>query len=92
MCKVLTSQDAQRFRKVSRSLRIAGHSTSVRLEAAFWSVLDEIAAGEGLSTSQLIAVLQSEADELHDGIPNFASLLRTVCLIYQQERALQQSL
>jgi predicted DNA-binding ribbon-helix-helix protein len=86
MCRVLTGQSPQRFRKVSRSVRISGHSTSVRLEAAFWQVLEDIARMEGLSTSKLISQLYSEALELHGGMSNLASMLRTVCLLYQEER------
>lgn len=83
MCKVLTSQSPLHFRKASRSMRIAGHSTTVRLEEAFWQVLDEMALREGLSTSRLISVLYEEALERHGAAPNFASLLRTVCLLYR---------
>jgi predicted DNA-binding ribbon-helix-helix protein len=86
MCRVLTAQSPQRFRKVSRSVRISGHSTSVRLEAAFWQVLEDIARMEGLSTSKLISELYYEALELHGSMSNLASMLRTVCLIYQEER------
>lgn len=86
MCRVLTGQSPQRFHKVSRSVRISGHSTSVRLEAAFWQVLEDIARMEGLSTSKLISKLYSEALELHGGMSNLASMLRTVCLLYQEER------
>ncbi|MDB5524520.1 MAG: hypothetical protein JWM58_2283 [Rhizobium sp.] len=86
MCRVLTAQSPQRFLKVSRSVRIAGHSTSVRLEAAFWQVLEDIAKTEGLSTPKLISELYHEALELHGGMSNLASMLRTVCLLYQEER------
>jgi predicted DNA-binding ribbon-helix-helix protein len=86
MCKVIARQSPTRFRKISRSLRIAGHSTTIRLEDAFWDVLDEIAQREGLSTSKLISALHDEALELQDAMSNFASVLRTVCLIYREER------
>lgn len=91
MCRVLTTQSSQRFRKVSRSVRISGHSTSVRLEAAFWQVLEDIARMEGLSTSKLISTLYDEALELHGNMSNLASMLRTVCLIYQEERSTTQA-
>lgn len=91
MCRVLTTQSSQRFRKVSRSVRISGHSTSVRLEAAFWQVLEDIARMEGLSTSKLISTLYDEALELHGNMSNLASMLRTVCLIYQEERSATQA-
>ena len=87
MCKLLARQDQRRFRQTSRSLRISGQSTSIRLETAFWEILDAIAAGEGMSVSRLVASLYEEAMDLHGEVANFASLLRTVCLIYQGERA-----
>jgi predicted DNA-binding ribbon-helix-helix protein len=87
MCRLLTAQGTQRFRKVSRSVRISGHSTSVRLETAFWQVLEDIAKREGLSTSKLISELYDEALELHGKMSNLASILRTVCLIYQEEHS-----
>lgn len=92
MCRVLTAQSSQRFMKVSRSVRIAGHSTSVRLEAAFWQVLEDIARIEGLSTSKLISELYHEALELHGDMSNLASMLRTVCLLYQEEHKAQIAL
>jgi predicted DNA-binding ribbon-helix-helix protein len=87
MCKLLARQDPRRFTQTSRSLRISGQSTSIRLETAFWEILDAIAAGEGMSVSRLVASLYDEAVDLHGEVANFASLLRTVCLIYQGERA-----
>ena len=86
MCKVLTNESQDRFLKVNRSIRIAGHSTSVRLESAFWDVLEDIASREGLSTPKLISVLYHEALEKHGDLANLASLLRTVCVIYQEQR------
>jgi predicted DNA-binding ribbon-helix-helix protein len=39
-----------------RSLKIAGHSTSVSLEEAFWSALKEIAAAKQTPISDLVAL------------------------------------
>jgi len=39
---------------VKHSLRIAGHPTSVSLEAAFWDRLKEIAARDGVSLNTLV--------------------------------------
>jgi len=86
MCRVLTTQSQDRFAKINRSIRISGHSTSVRLESAFWDVLEDIASREGLSTPKLISVLYHEALDKHGGLANLASMLRTVCVIYQEER------
>ncbi|HET9902142.1 MAG TPA: ribbon-helix-helix domain-containing protein [Xanthobacteraceae bacterium] len=40
---------------VKRSIVIAGHKTSVSLEDAFWSGLKDIAAGRGMTLSELVA-------------------------------------
>ena len=89
MCKFLGDKDAEAFRPISRSIRIRGHSTSLRLEACFWRALDEFARGQGLTTPKLIESLHNEASEmLHTadaaGI-NLASILRTACLLMQRD-------
>jgi predicted DNA-binding ribbon-helix-helix protein len=48
---------AQRVRK--RSVRIAGHRTSVSLEDAFWDELARIAETRNLSLNALIAKIDS---------------------------------
>ncbi|MGF1629699.1 MAG: ribbon-helix-helix domain-containing protein [Kiloniellaceae bacterium] len=37
-----------------RSVKIAGHSTSLSMEGVFWDALKEVAAGRGLSLNALI--------------------------------------
>jgi predicted DNA-binding ribbon-helix-helix protein len=85
MCKLLANRDAEDFRPVSRSIRLSGHSTSLRLEGYFWRVLDGLARDEGISTPKLIETLHTEASELlhsADGASiNLASVLRTACLL-----------
>jgi len=44
-----------------RSVRIAGHSTSLSLEPEFWAELKRIAAEEGVSVNQLVARVDAEA-------------------------------
>jgi predicted DNA-binding ribbon-helix-helix protein len=44
---------------VKRSVRIAGHATSVSLEAAFWQALCDIAAVRGLSVNALLATIDA---------------------------------
>ncbi len=82
MCEVFAGQDPERYRPVNRSVRIGGHSTSIQIEAAFWSLIDEMAAAQGLSTSRFLSMLYEEALDINGSVPNFASLLRTSCLIY----------
>ncbi len=45
---------------VKRSVRIAGHPTSVSLEAPFWEALCEIAARRGQPVSALLAAIDAE--------------------------------
>ncbi|GEM_PF-100137 len=68
-----------------RSLRVAGHCTTIRLERAFWSVLDEISAGEGMTVPEIIAQVQSHCQRVND--KNLASCLRVLCLRYLNTRA-----
>ncbi|WP_414132150.1 ribbon-helix-helix domain-containing protein [Rhizobium jaguaris] len=92
MCRMLTTQSRERFIKINRSVRISGHSTSVRLEDAFWRTLEDMAALEGMSTAKLIAELYYEALEQHGSAPNLASVLRTVCLLYREERNMHRDI
>lgn len=45
---------------VKRSVRIAGHATSVSLEAEFWEALREIAVRRGISVNALLAAIDFE--------------------------------
>jgi predicted DNA-binding ribbon-helix-helix protein len=86
MCRIFAEQDPATYRQVTRSIRIGGHSTSIRLEAAFWEILNEIAKGENLTTGKFISRLYDEATESNLEIPNFASMLRTTCTLYLRAR------
>jgi len=67
---------------VARSLRLAGYATSIRLEVAFWNILDEIAEAEGTTTARYLATLYDEALARDGEIPNFTALLRVTCTRY----------
>ncbi|SFD97897.1 ribbon-helix-helix domain-containing protein [Roseivivax sediminis] len=82
MCQVFAGQDPVRYASTTRRLRLNGQSTSIRLENAFWDTLDEIAAGEGVSTPCFLSTLHAEVLELRGEPENFTSLLRTTCLIH----------
>src|SRR5260370_14611494 len=66
----------------SSSVRLAGHATSIRLEASFWRILEEIAAAQEVSVGRLLTKLHDEVLALDGGTANFASLLRCACLTY----------
>ena len=65
-------------RLIKRSFSLAGHRTSVALEAAFWDVLHEIARSLGFSLAELVA----SVDAGRDGTASLASSLRIVALQY----------
>jgi predicted DNA-binding ribbon-helix-helix protein len=47
---------------VKRSVRIAGHATSVSLEAAFWQGLCDIAAARRVSVNALLVAIDAARD------------------------------
>ena len=91
MCQIFAGQDSATYEYETRSLRLNGQSTSIRLERSFWNVLTEIAAAEDLSVPQFISKLHSEVLELHGEARNFTSLLRCACLVHL-DRAAQSAL
>ena len=82
MCQIFAYQPRRNYESQTRSLRIGGHSTSVRLEMAFWDTLEEIASKEGISLGKFLTHLHDEVLSHHGDVSNFASLLRCCCLIY----------
>lgn len=80
MCHVFASTDPDLFEPVTRSVRVAGVVTSLRLEAAFWRIVDDIARASGLSTGRFLSQLHDEVVELRGEVGNFASLLRVIAL------------
>ncbi len=79
MCKIFISADPDLYRCRTRSLRIEGVATSIRLENQFWRVLEEIGARDGLSVPQLIATLHAELAAAGGDCDNFSSFLRVCC-------------
>lgn len=85
MCRMFSTQPAEKFECETRSIRLAGHATSIRLERAFWSILEEIAAAQGVSVAKFLTKLHDEVIECSEARHNFASVLRCACLTYVME-------
>ena len=83
MCQLFAHQPQRDYESQTRSLRINGHATSIRLEMAFWDTLEEIAGKEGMSLAKFLTRLHSEVLDHCGEVHNFASLLRCSCLIYR---------
>ena len=80
MCQIFAGQDPTNYAYETRSVRLLGHATSVRLEAKFWSVLEEIARLQNMPMAKFLSLLYEEALEIHGEVGNFTSLLRCCCL------------
>lgn len=82
MCRLFIGADPNLWTSQTRSIRMDGMVTSVRLESMFWTVLEEIAAKDDMNVPQLLHQLYNESiDEGHD-LGNFTSFLRVCCLRY----------
>ncbi|MCC4241605.1 ribbon-helix-helix domain-containing protein [Thalassospira povalilytica] len=86
MCQIYSGTEPELYQCVSRSVRINGVVTSLRLELRFWQILDEISAGEGFSTPQFLGKIYDEVVAQRGDIPNFASLLRVICTVYLEKQ------
>jgi predicted DNA-binding ribbon-helix-helix protein len=81
MCRLFASQSPDSYAYETRSIRLNGQSTSIRLEKLFWGILEQIAASEGMSVPRFISTLHNEVLLLQGEIPNFTSLLRCICIV-----------
>jgi predicted DNA-binding ribbon-helix-helix protein len=70
-----------------RSITIAGHRTSLSLEAAFWDALKEIAAARGLSLNRLIEDIDRARQESGSATPPNLSSAARVFVLRQWRRA-----
>lgn len=82
MCSVFVTADPELYSSYTRSIRLHGVSTSLRLERMFWDVLAEIGARDAMSVPQLISKLHDELVAAGADLGNFASFLRVCCLRY----------
>lgn len=83
MCEIFIGADPLSYESRTRSVRLHGVVTSIRLEHLFWDVLDEIAQRDGLTVVQLIEKLYDELIAARGEAGNFASFLRVSALRYQ---------
>ena len=88
MCEVFISADPQSYDSRTRSVRLHGVVTSIRLENLFWQVLDEIARRDAMGVVQLIEKLYDELVASRGEVGNFASFLRVSALRYEAMLAL----
>ena len=85
MCEIFAGQNPENYSCQTRSMRINGQSTSIRLENAYWEMLEEVAVSQGSSVPKFISTLHDEVLELQGEVKNFTSLLRCACLVYLEK-------
>lgn len=67
---------------VKRSVRIAGHLTSVSMEEAFWTGLRDMAAAKGTSVNALVAAIDAQR-----ATTNLSSAIRLAVLAHFRDRS-----
>lgn len=87
MCEVFISADPESYASRTRSVRLHGVVTSIRLENLYWDVLTEIGERDGMAVVQLIEKLYDELVAARGGVGNFASFLRVSALRYMALQA-----
>ena len=87
MCEFFVKADPIKYEQRSRSVRIHGVLTSLRLENMVWDILAEMAEAEGCTTNALISLFHDEILAHRGEVPNFASFLRVTCMRYLRRAA-----
>lgn len=82
MCQLFINANSELWKSHTKSLRIDGVSTSIRIENFFWSTLEEIAARDQMTVNQLISKLYYESIDAEHDLGNFSSFLRVCCARY----------
>ena len=80
MCQLFIDADPALWTSHTRSFRMDGMVTSVRLEDMFWRTLETIGQRDDLTVPQLLHRLYNESLDAGHDIGNFTSFLRVCCL------------
>jgi predicted DNA-binding ribbon-helix-helix protein len=82
MCEFFVKADPILYESRSRTVRIHGVLTSIRLENLVWDTSSEMASEEGCTTNALTAQFHDEILHHRGDVANFSSFLRVTCLRY----------
>lgn len=77
-----TGFDMEQSRPVSRSVRLNGFATCLRLETIYWRILQSIAEANRCSVSAVLSYLDREVHLRHGGVKNFSGLVRVICVAW----------
>ncbi|MCO8312327.1 ribbon-helix-helix domain-containing protein [Pseudomonas mandelii] len=67
---------------LSRSVRLNGFATCLRLEQVYWDILSDMAKVNRCSISALLSHVDREVHLRHGGVKNFTGLVRVVCVVH----------
>ena len=90
MCEIFISASPESYESRTRSVRLHGVVTSLRLENLYWDVLGEIGERDGMTVTQLLERLYDELVAARGEVGNFASFLRVSALRYMALQAHQR--
>ncbi len=66
----------------SRSVRLNGFATCLRLEEVYWKILERIAAANECSVNAVLSYIDREVHLRHGGVKNFSGLVRVICVVH----------
>ncbi|OAI93549.1 ribbon-helix-helix domain-containing protein [Pseudomonas putida] len=67
---------------LSRSVRLNGFATCLRLENIYWAVLERIARANGCTVNSVLSHVDREVHLRHGGVKNFSGLVRVICVVF----------
>jgi len=82
MCNLFVNADRDLWKSKTKSLRISGFVTSIRMENVFWAALEEIAFRDNMTVNELISTLWVESLDAGHDEGNFTSFLRVCAIRY----------
>ena len=80
MFNACSTDQVSEFMPEKRGFRIHGHSTTVRLERVFWTVLEDMSERMDLTLPKLIERIHDQCMVAND--KNISSCLRVICMKY----------
>ena len=86
MCEYFVKADPIQYEQRTRTIRIHGVLTSIRLENMVWDILAEMAESETCTTNSLIVQFHDEILAHRGEVPNFASFLRVTGMRFLRRR------
>lgn len=86
MCEYFVKADPIQYEQRTRTIRIHGVLTSIRLENMVWDILAEMAEAERCTTNHLIVQFHDEILAHRGEVPNFASFLRVTCMRFLRRK------